>query len=171
MVLPTWARVSTILGILGLAVTVAGRAQAPADARQAPADAPLAPADARRTPADAPQAPADARQTPADARQSPADAREDFICSSGLERRVISVFNGKAFTGVQSAGSCRVDYTFDGKTKTIWSSKTDPAYCTSKAAELITKLVRGNFSCKTEGAGLVGDAPPAQPPPVLHAPR
>ncbi len=138
MVLPTWAGVPTLLGVLGiLGLASAGASRA----------------------------------------QAPADAREDFICSSGSSRRVISVFNGKVFTGAHNAGSCRVDYTQDGKTKTVWSSKSDPAYCTSKAALLITKLVKGNYSCKTEGAAAASDAqpgqpaPPAPPPATHHAPH
>ncbi len=77
--------------------------------------------------------------------------REDFICSSGSTRRVVSVFNGKTFVGERRTGACHVDYTKSGGTQTVWSSKNDPAYCTAKAASLITRLVKGNFSCKTEG--------------------
>lgn len=89
-------------------------------------------------------------------------AREDFICTHGAVKRVISVFNGRTFNGDKPhPGSCHVDYTKDGKTLTVWSSKTDPGYCTAKAAVLITKLVRDNFSCK-------GPAPPAADT-VAHA--
>jgi hypothetical protein len=78
--------------------------------------------------------------------------REDFICSSGSTRHVISVYNGEVYDGERRTGACRVDYTKYGETKTVWSSKNDPAFCTAKAAALITKLVQGNFSCKTLGA-------------------
>ena len=82
---------------------------------------------------------------------------EDFICTSTSTRRVVSVYNGRTFNGEHHSGACRVDYTRNQMTSTLWSSKSDPAYCTAKAATLITKLVKGNFSCKTQG-------PPANPP-------
>jgi hypothetical protein len=84
--------------------------------------------------------------------------REDFICSSGSTHHVISVYNGEVYDGERRSGACRVDYTKYGETKTLWSSKNDPAFCTAKAAALITKLIQGNFSCKTLGTapGLPG---------------
>ncbi len=91
--------------------------------------------------------------------------REDFICSSGATHNVISVYNGEVYDGERRSGACWVDYTKYGETKTLWSSKNDPAYCTAKAAALITKLVQGNFSCKTLGAAAARAEAEEQPSP------
>jgi hypothetical protein len=79
--------------------------------------------------------------------QEPAESHEQFICTSGPVKRVVRIFNHEA---AKERGGCRVDYTKDGKTKTLWSSNNDYAYCVAKAVSLVTKLGQGNFSCKPE---------------------
>jgi len=78
------------------------------------------------------------------------EPHEEFICTSGPERRLISIYNRAVLNGKRESGACRVDYTKNGKTKTVWTSKTDRAYCLVKALSLVTKLVEGNYSCKPE---------------------
>ena len=73
------------------------------------------------------------------------ESHEKFVCTSGAVKRVVSIFNDK-----RESGGCRVDYTKDGETKTVWTSKNDYAYCVAKAVSLVTKLTEGNFSCKPE---------------------
>jgi hypothetical protein len=76
-----------------------------------------------------------------------AESQEQFICTSGPVKRVVRIFNRHA---EKDLGGCRVDYTKDGKTTTVWSSKSGYAYCVTKAVSLVTKLGQGNFSCKPE---------------------
>jgi hypothetical protein len=78
------------------------------------------------------------------------ESQEEFVCTSGPVKRVVTIFNGNAANGKRESGGCRVDYTKDGATKTVWTSKNDYAYCVAKALSLVTKLVEGNFSCKPE---------------------
>ena len=82
--------------------------------------------------------------------QAQIEPHEEFICTSGPAKRVVSIFNGNSLSGARGSGGCRVDYTRDGKTRTIWTSQRDRAYCVAKAVSLVTKLVEGNFSCKPE---------------------
>jgi hypothetical protein len=92
--------------------------------------------------------------------QPPLEAHEEFLCTSGQDKRVVSLYSRPAARGNRVPGACRVDYTRAGKTTTLWSSTTDNAYCTSKALSLVTKLVQGNYTCKPEavGQGDSGDA-------------
>jgi hypothetical protein len=53
--------------------------------------------------------------------------------------------------------ACRVDYTRNGRTTTLWSSKTGYAYCVAKAATLVTKLAEGHYSCKPQSVGAPAD--------------
>jgi hypothetical protein len=50
-----------------------------------------------------------------------------------------------------------VDYTRNGRTTTLWSSKTGYAYCVAKAASLVTKLAEGHYSCKPHSVGAPDD--------------
>jgi hypothetical protein len=72
-------------------------------------------------------------------------SHEEFVCTSGTQTRVISIYNGTAL-----GDACRVDYTKDGKTTTVWSSKSDRGYCTTKALALVTKFAESKYSCKPE---------------------
>jgi hypothetical protein len=99
------------------------------------------------------------------------ELHEDFICTSGAVKRVVSVFNRNGDNDKRKLGGCRVDYTKDGKTKTVWSSTTERGYCAAKAASLVTNLVKGNFSCKAETQEQPDDIqPPTQPPAANRIP-
>ena len=93
---------------------------------------------------------------------------EEFVCTSGSVKRVVAILNGSSADSKRGAGGCRVDYTRNGATKTMWTSKTDYAYCVAKAVSLVTKLSEGNFSCKPESI----ERPDAvEPPDPTPAPR
>jgi hypothetical protein len=79
--------------------------------------------------------------------QAQMESHEKFVCTSGPVQRVVAIFNGN---GQGESEGCRVDYTKNGETKTVWTSRTDHAYCVAKALSLVTKLTEGNFSCKPE---------------------
>jgi hypothetical protein len=82
--------------------------------------------------------------------QAQTELHEDFICTSASAKRLVSVINSYVTDGIRKSAGCRVDYTKNGETKTVWSSKTDHAYCAAKAASLVTTLAKGNFSCKPQ---------------------
>jgi hypothetical protein len=75
---------------------------------------------------------------------------EEFICTFGSDKRMVSVVKADA---AREPKSCRVDYTRNGRTTTVWSSKTGYAYCVAKAASLVTKLAEGHYSCKPQSVG------------------
>lgn len=74
-----------------------------------------------------------------------AQSQEEFICAYGSDTRVVSVVKADA---AHDPKACRVDYTRNGATSTMWSSKTGYAYCVTKAAALVTKLAERHYSCK-----------------------
>ena len=92
-------------------------------------------------------------------------SREEFVCTSGSVKRVVAIFNGSS---IDSKRGCRVDYTRNGATKTMWTSQTDYAYCVAKAVSLVTKLSEGNFSCKPES---IERSDAVEPPDPTAAPR
>jgi hypothetical protein len=100
--------------------------------------------------------------------QAPTESHEDFVCTSGSAKRIVSVFNGNVDNGRHQWSGCRVDYTKDGETKTVWSSKTDHAYCAAKATSLVTNLVKGNFSCKAETLEQPEETEPPEHPPAAN---
>jgi hypothetical protein len=71
-------------------------------------------------------------------------AAERFTCTAGSSTRLISIYRS---TDEGDAGSCRVDYTKNGSTRTVWSANSGYAYCVKRAVELVTKLTHGNYSC------------------------
>jgi len=71
-------------------------------------------------------------------------AAEQFTCTSGPSTRLISIYRS-ADEG--DLGSCRVDYTKNGSTRTVWTSTRSYAYCVKRAVELVTKLAKSNYSC------------------------
>ena len=73
-----------------------------------------------------------------------AAAAEQFKCTSGASTRLVSIYRA---TDEGDLGSCRVDYTKDGATRTLWSASRGYAYCVKRAVELVTKLTRDNYSC------------------------
>jgi hypothetical protein len=81
--------------------------------------------------------------------QSLTESHEQFLCTSGPAKRLVSIYRNTSGREWGSGG-CRVDYTKGGETKTVWSSKNDYAYCTKRALALVTKLTQGNYSCKPE---------------------
>jgi hypothetical protein len=83
-----------------------------------------------------------------------AQSNEEFICTFGSDIRKVSVVNTDA---AREPKACRVDYTRNGKTTTLWSSKTGYAYCVAKAASLVTKLAEGHYSCRPQSVGAPDD--------------
>jgi hypothetical protein len=77
-------------------------------------------------------------------------SHEEFICTFGSNKRVVSLIKADA---TREPKTCRVDYTRNGHTKTVWSSKTGYAYCAAKAAALVTKLAEGHYSCTPQSVG------------------
>jgi hypothetical protein len=94
--------------------------------------------------------------------QTQMESHEKFVCASGSVKRVVAIFKDN---GKRESGGCRVDYTKDGKTKTVWTSNNDYAYCVAKAVSLVTKLTEGNFSCKPETVEQPDEAEPQAPTP------
>jgi hypothetical protein len=74
---------------------------------------------------------------------------EQFICTFGSEQRLVSIYRGASGDDAASS-ACRVDYTKQGATKTLWTSNKDYAYCVAKAVALVTTLTDGHYSCKPE---------------------
>jgi hypothetical protein len=81
-------------------------------------------------------------------------SNEEFICAFGSDKRMVSVVKTDA---AREPKACRVDYTRNGKTTTVWSSKTSYAYCVAKAASLVTKLAEGHYSCRPQSVGAPDD--------------
>jgi hypothetical protein len=79
-----------------------------------------------------------------------AQSHEEFICTFGADKRVVSLIKTDA---AREPRACRVDYTRNGRTTTVWNSKTGYAYCVAKAASLVTKLAEGHYSCKPQSVG------------------
>lgn len=85
-----------------------------------------------------------AQEPPADV--SAPSGHEQFVCVSPSTQRLISIY--RADEGRNAA--CRVDYTRDGKTQTLWTASHDYAYCVRKALSLVRTLSKDNFKCKPE---------------------
>jgi hypothetical protein len=83
-----------------------------------------------------------------------AQSDEEFICAFGSDKRIVSVVKTDA---AREPKACRVDYTRNGRTTTLWSSKTGYAYCVAKAASLVTKLAESHYSCKPQSVGAPDD--------------
>lgn len=84
---------------------------------------------------------------PGDAQEQ---ARERFVCNFGAAQRLIDIY--RLDTPGDRPGACRVDYTRDGVTRQVWSAHGNYAYCVKQAVALVTKLTKGNFSCKPQSA-------------------
>jgi hypothetical protein len=69
--------------------------------------------------------------------------QEQFTChlAGTPDRRQIGIY--------RSAGTqrCRVDYTRDGKTRSLWSSGSDYRFCVRKALEIVGLLESIHFKC------------------------
>jgi hypothetical protein len=83
-----------------------------------------------------------------------AESNEEFVCTFGSDNRMVSVVKTDA---AREPKACRVDYTRNGRTTTLWSSKTGYAYCVAKAASLVTKLAEGHYSCRPQLVGAPDD--------------
>jgi hypothetical protein len=84
-------------------------------------------------------------------------SHQDFICSQGPSKRIVSIISFGP-SDRQPRGACRVDYTKDGVTRTIWSSETGPSYCAKQATGLVTQLVEAHYSCHLETVDQTDDA-------------
>jgi hypothetical protein len=85
-------------------------------------------------------------KTPANGRKDSTVAQEQFICTlPGASDRLIGIY--RAPDGPQS---CRVDYTRDGKTRSLWSAGHDYAYCVRKALEIVNLLEQARYKCSPE---------------------
>ena len=78
--------------------------------------------------------------------------QEQFRCEhiGTPDHRLIGVFRPP---GPQQR--CRVDYTRDGKTRSLWSSGHEYRFCVRKALEIVQLLEGVNFKC-----GLKSPEPP-----------
>jgi hypothetical protein len=83
--------------------------------------------------------------------QAQSESHQDFICSSGSMKRIVSIITFGP-SDKQPRGACRVDYTKDGATRTVWSSGTGHAYCAKQATVLVTKLAEAHYLCRPETA-------------------
>lgn len=75
--------------------------------------------------------------------------RQDFICSSGASTRTVSLISVGS-SDRRQRGACRVDYTKDGITRTVYSSGTSHAYCAKQVTVLVTKLAEAHYACHAE---------------------
>lgn len=82
------------------------------------------------------------------------ESHEKFVCTSGSIKKIISIYNISGIHGPHERGACRVDYNDGRRTRTLWSSNSERAFCTTKALSLVTKLIQGNYSCKPESVGV-----------------
>jgi hypothetical protein len=80
--------------------------------------------------------------------QAQPESRERFVCNFGGSHRFIDIYR-LAASGPRGGG-CRVDYTRDGVTKRLWAANGDYAYCVKRAVGLVTRLSKGNFSCRPQ---------------------
>jgi hypothetical protein len=81
--------------------------------------------------------------------------QELFICSlPGASDRRIGIY--RAPDGPQR---CRVDYTREGKTRSLWSAGHDYSYCVRKALKIVGLLEQVHFTCKPQTREAPGSAP------------
>ena len=77
-----------------------------------------------------------------------ATTSESFLCRSNTEVRAIKTYISNSSDGDPAiAHGCRVDYVKNGKTETLWSSRTSRSYCDGKASRLVARLETSHFSC------------------------
>lgn len=82
-------------------------------------------------------------------------AQEQFICHlHGTSDRRIGIYRSSA--GLQR---CRVDYTRDGKTRSLWSSGHDYGFCVRKALDIVGLLEGVNFKCSPQAREAAEPAP------------
>ena len=95
-------------------------------------------------------------QPPSKAASASGDvAQEQFICSlPGTSDRRIGIYRPQG-----AAQRCRVDYTRDGKTRSLWSAGHDYAYCVRKALEVVGLLEQASFKCSPQTREAPASAP------------
>jgi hypothetical protein len=77
-------------------------------------------------------------------------AQEQFICSvpgtapGTLDRRI------GIYRPPDGPQHCRVDYTRDGKTRSLWSAGHDYAFCVRKALVIVGLLEQARFKCSPQ---------------------
>jgi hypothetical protein len=80
-----------------------------------------------------------------------AHAQEQFICHlPGTSERRIGIYRPG---GPQR---CRVDYTRDGRTRSLWSSGHDYQFCVRKALDIIGLLESVDFKCSPQASDAAG---------------
>jgi hypothetical protein len=85
----------------------------------------------------------------------PVLAQEQFICHlPGTADRLIAIYRPPG--GPQR---CRVDYTRDGKTRSLWNSGHDYKFCVDKALEIVGLLEGVKFKCSPHTREAAGSAP------------
>lgn len=83
-----------------------------------------------------------------------AGAQEEFICRlPGTSDRRIGIYRAGG------AQRCRVDYTRDGVTRSLWSSGHDYKFCVGKALDIVRLLETVNFQCRPETIEAAGSVP------------
>ena len=97
--------------------------------------------------------------------QPTGESHEEIICKSGGSKRVVRIYVRPPSKGGREPGSCHVDYTRDGKTTTLWTSRTNHAFCTAKALSLVTRLVEDKYTCKPEAQEQPDEAEESVKPP------
>jgi hypothetical protein len=82
-------------------------------------------------------------------------AQEQFICHlPGTSDRLIGIYRPP-----DDPKRCRVDYTRDGKTRSLWSSGHDYKFCVRKALEIVGLLEGVNFKCSPHSTQVTESAP------------
>jgi hypothetical protein len=70
-------------------------------------------------------------------------AQEQFVCSSpGAPDRLIGIYRAP-----EGSQRCRVDYTREGRTRSLWSAGHEYAYCVRKALKIVGLLEQVHFKC------------------------
>jgi hypothetical protein len=94
-------------------------------------------------------------QTPTTVGKEATVAQEQFICSlPGASDRLIGIYRAP-----EGSQRCRVDYTREGKTRSLWSAGHDYAYCVRKALEIVGLLEQVRFKCSPQTREAPGTAP------------
>jgi len=93
-------------------------------------------------------------KTPATGGKEATVAQELFTCSlPGAPDRLIGIY--RAPDGPQR---CRVDYTREGKTRSLWSAGHDYSYCVRKALVIVGLLEQVHFKCTPQTHEMAGSA-------------
>ncbi len=71
-------------------------------------------------------------------------AAEEYVCSNGDAKRVISV----AYENDKARVPCEVQYDKGEGVQTLWSAQTDLSYCKTKASEFVEKQESWGWSCE-----------------------